>query len=797
MLENYIKIAWRNLFKNKTASAINLLGLITGMTCCLLMVLYLQYELSFDKFHSNSGRIVRVIMEYSIGDTEPQKGNYTSAKVLPAFKENFPEVENGVRMMKSNALVKFGDDISLNQKFIFADATFFEVFPSFKLLSGAEKEVLDAPKKLVISASTAKRYFGNEDPIGKILEIGANQTDYLITGIVEDNPSNSQIKFDFIAAFSNLGPEHERTYWNANYTTYLLLQDENSISSLQKKIGPFMEKEMADQAGVYLNYELEPFTKIHLYSPHEGFEPNGNITYLYIIGGIALLTLLIACFTYINLGTARTLERAKEVGIRKATGAGKSHVFWQFIGESTFLTLIALLSSIGLVWLLLPSFNHLIDRELPFVRLFHPAVLLSMLVLMTCISLLAGSYPAMILSKFIPVKVLKGNFKGSPSGIWLKKSLFVFQFMVTVFLIIATFIMQRQMNYIQNKNLGYDRDHSIILNADQKIREKQAFVKAELKKHPNIKAVSFAYETPVNIRGGYSMYSNSMEAAQSLSVTANPIDEAYISACGLELIAGEDLSIQDIENVSHEDPTKNTFGFIINESAANILGWTAEEAIGQSLFLDESRPGKVKGVVRDFHFASLHNPIAPLVLFPEGWSNIIIVKTLGYNLPETLTFLEDKWKEVAPHRPFSYQFMDETYASLYANEVRVNKILKILSFITILLACLGLFGLSSYTSEQRTKEIGIRKVLGASVLSLLGLLSKDFIKLVLVAIVVATPLSIMAMNSWLQNFAYKIEVHWWMYLAAGIVALFIALLTVSGQAFRAAVANPVRNLKTE
>ncbi|MFD2036687.1 ABC transporter permease [Belliella marina] len=797
MLKNYIKIAWRNLYKNKTATGINLVGLITGMTCCLLMVLYLQHELSYDKFQANANRIVRVIMEYSIGDTQPQKGNFTSTKVLPAFRQNFPEVENGVRMTSSNALVKLDEEIFMDQKFLFADSTFFHVFPSFRLLSGSENDVLDAPKQVVVSASTAKKYFGNDDPVGRILQIGANQTDYIVTGVVEDSPSNSQIKFDFLASFSSLGPAQESTYWNANYTTYLLLNDENSIASLQQKIGPFMEKEMADYPGVYLNYELEPYLKVHLYSPHNGFEPNGNITYLYITGGIALLILLIACFTYINLGTARTLERAKEVGIRKATGAGSGHVFWQFIGESAFLTTLALLISICMVWLLLPSFNDLVNRELPFASLFQPTIVLSMLVLMLCISLLAGSYPALVLSKFNPVKVLKGNFRGSHSGVWLKKSLFVFQFVVSVFLIIATFIMQGQMNFIQSKNLGYDREHSILLGVDQKINEKKDLVKTVLKQHSDIRAVSFAYETPVNINGGYSMYSNNMTPDQSLSVTANPIDEEYIQACGLELVAGQDLSIQDILDVSHEDYTKNHFKFIINESAAKVLGWTAEEAIGKKLFLDQTRPGEVKGVVKDFHFASLHNPISPLVLFPEGWSNVAIIKTSGHNLPATLSFLEDKWKEIAPYRPFSYQFMDETYASLYSSELRINKILRIFSVITILLACLGLFGLASYTAEQRTKEIGIRKVLGASVTSVVSLLSRDFIKLVLIAIALATPLSWYAMNRWLQDFAYRIEVEWWLLVAAGFVAVVIALLTVGSQALRSAVANPVRNLRSE
>lgn len=797
MIKNYIKIAWRNLWKNKSATTINLVGLITGMSCCLLMVLYIQHELSYDKFQENGDRIARVIMEYRIGDTEPRKGNYTSTKVLPAFKRQFPEVESGVRMSGGNALVKVSDDLYNETRFLFADSTFFSVFSSFPLKEGTPEDVLNAPNKVVLSAATAKRYFKDADPVGKTIQVGPSQMDYLVSGVAEDCPSNSQIKFDFLASFSSLGPAQEETYWNANYTTYLLLNDPSSFVPLQQKISAFMKQEMASETSVSLNFELEPYTRVHLYSPHDGFEPTSNIMYLYIAGGVVLLILLIACFTYINLSTARSLERAKEVGIRKVAGAYRHQLFGQFIGESALLTTLALLLSIGVVGLALPAFNALAGRSLAFTALFQPAIIASMVAMVLCISLLAGSYPAFVLSGFQSIRVLKGAFHRTGSGVWLKQSLIVFQFVISVFLIIATLIMQGQLQYIQQKKLGYDREHVVILRADQKILEKMELVKAELKQHPNVLATSFAYETPVNIRGGYSMYSGNMTPEQAVAVTANPIDEEYIRATGLELIAGEDLTMQDIKDAAPKDDSKSYFHYILNESAARQMGWSAEEAIGKRLFLDPSRPGEVKGVVRDFHFASLHTPIEPLVLFPGGWSNTLIIKTTGNNLAGTLSFLEAKWRELAPHRPFSYQFMDEAYTDLYASELRIGKVFQTFALITILLACLGLFGLSAYTVQQKRKEIGIRKVLGASVSGIVALLSKDFVKLVLIAVIIASPIAWWAMNNWLEDFAYRIDIAWWMFGIAGILAVGIALFTISWQAVQAATSNPVDSLRDE
>jgi putative ABC transport system permease protein len=436
----------------------------------------------------------------------------------------------------------------------------------------------------------------------------------------------------------------------------------------------------------------------------------------------------------------------------------------------------------------LPSFNHLADKSLHISDMAQTSMLTAALLIAVVIALLAGSYPALILSKFQPITVLKGVFKNTSSGVWLRRSLIVFQFVISVFLVTATIIIKGQMNYIQNKKMGYDRDHVMVMNIDQKIIDKIDLFKSELKSNTDILAISKANSSPVNIAGGYSMNSAGMSFAQAINTRGNPVDDEYVRANGMQLIAGNDLGKQDMLDANKDDYSKNYYHYILNESAAKALGWKPGEAIGKKMFLGEQRPGEVKGVVKDFHFASLHNPIEPLVLFPGGWSNTLIVKVSGNNLSQTISFMESKWKQLAPHRPFEYRFMDDDFNKLYDSETRTAKVFNIFSAIAILLACLGLFGLSAYSARQRIKEIGIRKVLGASVGNITFLLSNSFIKLVLIAFIIACPVAWFVMNKWLQDFAYRINISWWMFALAGILALIIALITV---------ANPVKSLRTE
>jgi putative ABC transport system permease protein len=795
MLKNYFKIALRNLWKNKTASFINIFGLTIGLCSCLLIGLYIRHELSYDDFQKKGDRIARVIMEYKFdGGTEFKKGNFTSARVAPIFKQTFPEVEDAVRMVDNSLVVKYKDKQIDEEKFVYADPSFFKMF-SFKLLQGDPANVLKRPNQVVLTESTAKRYFNNENPVGKVLRVGTDTTLYQVTGVMQDCPSNSQIKFDFLAPWSSLKKaDEEKSFWDANYTTYFLLKNKADISSLQAKIPAFMQKEMNGQ-GATINFELEPFSRIHLYSPYPGFEFNNSITYIYILEGVALLVLIIACFTYVNLNTARSMERAREVGVRKVIGADNKQLFWQFIGESVLICTISTTLSILVAIILLPEFNQLTDKQLSIEAFFSPQFIGGALILIALVSLLAGAYPALILSNFQPVKVLKGSFKNTGSGQWVRKSLTVFQFAISVMLIVSTFIMQKQLNYIQNKRLGYDRDKVLVLPMDSKILKNIEIIKQEFKTNRNVLRVSRCTNLPTNIASGYMMRSAVMPENQQISVTANVIDEDFVNTIGLQIIAGTNLTQQDIKDASSPDQDKIISHFILNELAARQLGWTPEQAIGKKMFLNG--PGYVRGVVRNFNFESLHNPIRPLVLFPEIRGYSMLLKLSGNDLPQTISFLGSKWKELIPHRPFEYHFLDEDFNKTYSSELRLGKVLTIFASIAIALACLGLLGLSSYTAKQRIKEIGIRKVLGASVSGIAAMLSVDFVKLVLIAILISTPIAWWVMNKWLQSFVYKTEMNWWIFLAAGGSAIFIAIATISFQSIKTALANPVKSLRSE
>ncbi|MCA0398806.1 MAG: ABC transporter permease [Bacteroidetes bacterium] len=796
MLKNYWRIAWRNLLKHKGFSLINLAGLSIAFTCCLLMFLYIHHERSFDQFQAKGDRIARVVMEYSMGNAEPVRGTFTSTKVFPAFKEHFPEVENGVRFSESGGLIKVNNQFFEDPGFLFADSTFFAVFSSFPLLEGDPKQALANPNQLVITQSAAKKYFGNQPAMGQTILVGATQTPYTVTAVAADCPTNSQIRFNLLASFSSLHEDQRETYWNANFRTYLLLKSPTSINSLQAKIPAFMKKEMNDP-NVQVNFILEPFNRVHLYSPYDAFVPNTDISYIYIASGMALLILLIACFTYVNMSTARSLERSREVGIRKVAGATRPQVFAQFIGESFILASLALLLATGMVLLLLPAFNQLTARDLHLSELLTPVILLSGIGLVLAIALLAGAYPALILSGFQPVKVLKGSFRHTDNGKMIRQSLTVFQFAISAFLLIASFVIQQQFNFIQHKAMGYNREQSVVIRIDSKVMEKIDLLKNSFKENPDIQVVSSTASTPVDIASGYSMRSAAMPSNVNLNVYANPIDDDYLKANQIELIAGNDLGRQDLLDIAHENQDSNYYHFILNESAARELGWTPQEAIGKKMYLDDSRPGEVKGVVKDFHFASLHNPIQSLVLFPENWASRLVVRISGKHVPETIQFMESKWKGLYTHRPFNYRFMDDEFNSMYASEKQTAQVISLFSTVAIILACVGLLGLSAFAVQQRIKEIGVRKVLGASVAGIVWMLTRSFLQLVVIAFALAVPLAWLAARKWLQDFSYRTSIGVDVFFYAAIILTALALLAISLQTIRAALANPVKSLRSE
>ena len=803
MFKNYLLTALRGFRKNRMSALINVFGLTVGLSSCLLIALFIRHELSYDDFETKGPRIVRLIMAYKFnGGDEFQRGNYTSSKVAPTFQRVFPEVVSGVRMFDQDKIVTCRERLFSESHFVFADSSFFTLF-SMPLVRGDERSALSGPKKVVLTRSTANRYFGDEDPVGKSIRVGTDSSQYLVTGVIGDCPSNSQIKFDLLASFSSLYANDNPTYWEANYTTFLLLRSPRDIAPLQAKVHSFMQQEMKG-SGAAVDFQLEPFMRIHLYSEYTGFEPGTSITYIYILAGVALLILVIAGSTYINLSTARSVDRAREVGVRKVIGAGKHQLFWQFIGESLALCLAAVLLSLMVVAAVLPAFDRLAERELSWRLLLSPVFIVIAFGVAVLVGLLAGSYPALVLSRFHPVTVLKGRFSNSAGGRGLRQSLIVFQFVISVFLIVATFIMGQQLSYIRHRDLGYDREHVVQLPMDPSLKGQIDYIKTELLRNPDVVRVSVCASSPVSIVAGYNMRNSIMPEDRQLAVNGDPIDQDFIATTGLKLVAGESITRQDMLNAhplkasgGKDSIAKPNFAFVLNETAARELGWSPQEAVGKRMFMDGSRPGFVRGVVKDFNFQSLHSPINGLVLFPSIRASHLLVRITGEHLPQTLAYLEATWKRVAPGIPYEAHFLDENYNKLYTAEQRLGTVMNLFSGIAIVLACLGLFGLSSYSAKQRVKEIGIRKVLGAPVAGLAMLLAGGFVRLAVVAMGIAMPLAAWAAHWWLQGFVYRAGMAWWVFVVAGLMVMVVTLATVSIQAVRTALVNPVKSLRAE
>lgn len=795
MIKNYFKIAWRHLQKNRLYSLVNLSGLAIGITGCLLIGIYIWHEWSYDRFHEHADRIVRVTWEYDFADKTEETAS-TGTRVGPEFTRRFPETESFVRLMKYPRVVASGDKQFEEKNFLYADSTFFEIF-SFKLLQGDRGAVLKDPSGIVITSSMAEKYFGNEPALGKSLNVGGGK-DHIVTGIARDVPNNSQIKFDFILPFSNLSAATSEKWNEANYITFLLLKDANSREPLQTKIHRYMTKVGMEEYQLdgdnFMTYHLQPLTDVHLKSTLDGLEPNSSITYLWILAAVAFLILLIACVNYTNLSIAQAAGRGSEIGIRKVLGAGKKNIFYQFITESFLLTSIAFGMTLILAYFLLPYFNQLSGKHIDSDVLLKPATLILLLFLSVIVAFLAGAYPAMVLSGGKVIQVLKRGFSFTGSGL-LRKSLIVFQFVISIFLIISTVVILQQLSFIQDRDLGYNKEQVLVLPVDSQIRENYDQLRTALEEVPGVHSVAAAYEDPTHI--GWSDGLTPTGGGKGISVNAMPVDEHIVETLELEIIAGEDYTSSDKQLADPKLQGDNIqYIYMLNEAAVRALGWTPQEAVGKRVA--KGREGIVRAVVKDFHFRSLHEPIGPLVIFMDKrLTGSMFVKLDQANVPETIASLQDVWKSRVAHRPFEYQFLDENYTALYRAEQSIAAVFTAFSIVAILLACMGLFALTAYAMVSRTKEIGIRKVLGATVPDILSLVSKDFIKLVVVAIIIGIPLSLLAVHKWLAGFSYRIDIAWWVVALAGFLTLIIATTTVCLQAMRTAMTNPVKNLKNE
>jgi len=799
MFRNYFITAWRNLRRNKLYTTINIFGLSVGLAACLLIGVYISHELSYDKFNVNANRIVRATMEYGSAGTINTTAT-TGTKVGPQFKRMFPSIEEYARTFITHNVVKSGDKIFDEPRILYADPSFFKIF-SFHIVEGDALTALDAPDKIVITQSMAKKYFGNEDALNKTLTSGGK--DLRVSAVCEDVPQSSQIKFDFATQFLNLGNGvKDETWWTANWITYFLLHNEKDIPLLQKQIIDYMKTPgVKTDAGLqgkdYLTYHLEPLIKVHLYSSLAGFEPNGSITYIYMFAVIALLILIIACANYTNLATAQSSGRSGEIGMRKVMGASKRQVFLQFMSESSMVTFIAAILALVLSVLLIPYFNSITGKQFAVNILLQPAPLVSLFIFTLIVSFFAGLYPALILSGTQIMNVLKKGFNFTGGNNLLRKTLIVAQFGISVFLIIYTIIILQQMHFMQTKNLGYDKEHIVVLPIGGNMQQNFQSLKNAFAQVRGVESITASYETPEYVEWGDGITATDEKGKHDISLNAMPVDLDFIKTMKMQLMAGRDFQQSDFAMIDTSDNYKNYHQvFIINETLAKKIGWTPQQAIGRTI--ENRTTGPVVGVVKDFNFSSLHDPIGPLVIFlGRDFSRDFMLRINSNDMQSTLDRLQSVWKQRVSDRPFNYHFLDDDYNKLYLAEQRTSKLFGVAAGLAIVLACLGLFGLAAFTTVQRTKEIGIRRVLGANISSITLLVAKNFLQLVSIAIVIAVPLAWWAGNKWLQDFAFRIPVQAYVFVATAIVTVLIALCTVGYHSIRAALANPVKSLRTE
>lgn len=800
MLKNYFKIAFRVMSRSMLFSFINIVGLAVGMACCLLILLWVQNELSFDRFNEKSDRIYRLCIDGDFGT--PMKVPVTSAPAGPAMVRDLPEVLDAVRLTPpGQAEMRAGDRFFLVNDILYADASLFTIF-SFPLLRGDPANVLEAPYSVVLTRDAAEKYLGDEDPIGQVLHF-ENETAYTVTGVAENIPHNSHLRFSMARSFKTLEREQEglnQNWGGISFVTYLLLDENVTPEAVAAKFPSFVEKywgPILQAVGGRLAYFIQPLSRIYLFSDFSDIVPGqGDIAYVYLFLGIALFVLLIACVNFINLSTARAAVRANEVGVRKTFGAARSGLVRQFLGESLIFSLIAMVLGIGLVFLTLPAFNSLAGRHLTPATLGRPWFLISLVSMVGLVGLVAGIYPAFVLSGFRPVQVLRGRGKSPATGVAFRRLLVVVQFTISIALIIGTLTISSQLNYVRNKKLGFDKEQVVILpRMDDALRQNYASARQQLLGIPGVVAVAASSQVPGRAYSASAFYPEGFSDDQPQMLQTMSVGVHFIPMMGIDLVEGRNFS----ETMS----TDSEEAVIINQSAVRKFGW--DRAVGKRFRRpdtgsNEERPPlrTVTGVVSDFHLRSLRNRIDPLFLtLGEGSLEWILARIEARDIPGTLDRLEGAWKELAPNRAWEFRFLDEAFEDLYRSDSRLGNLTMTFSLLAVFIGCLGLFGMSAFTAQRRTKEIGIRKVLGASIPTLIRLLSRETLILVGIANLIAWPAAFFLMHRWLAGFAYRTGLNPLTFLLAAGISLAVALLTVSYQSVKAALYDPVRSLRYE
>ncbi len=807
MFNNHIKIAWRTLLKHKGLFAINILGLSIGIAAALIIFLFVSDEWSYDRFHEKSDQIVRVVLKGKMNG-ELIKEAVTPGPVASTLQEEFPEVLRATRLKsQGKPQITYKNQTFRDNKFAYVDPNFFEVF-TVPFIKGDSKTALTEPNTIIITQELASKYFGNEDPIGKILDFKEWKQQFKVTGVMQKLPQNSHFHFDVFGSMQSVAHAKEARWIESGYHSYVLLDNRASFKATESKLPGIVEKYMGPQIkksmgmtfeefkqGNEIGLFLQPLTDIHLYSDFadvSNLEPGGDIKTVYIFSAIAIFILLIACINFMNLSTAASSKRTKEVGVKKVLGSSKKGLIKQFLAESCIATMIAMAIAMITVIIVLPLFNSLSGKTLDISYIVNPKILFYFGIAGLLISLLAGSYPAFFLSSFKPITALKSKFVNTGKTKGLRSGLVVFQFILSVGLIIATIVVDQQMAYIQSKDIGYQKDQMLVLRDSWMLGTNEEAFKEQLSKDPRVSSVTMSGHIPAGPSNTHmtSIYPGQNSEAIRRSIVYN-IDEQYIPTMGMKLVAGRNFS---------KDYGSESNNMIINETSAKIMGF-ADNAVGKTVTMAINNEGGTRiytviGVVQDFHFNSLHEPIDQLIMLNYKSSGLI-VRAKTADMAGLIASAESLWNDFNTGEPFGYGLLDELYNQTYLKEQKMGTILRIFALLTVFVACLGLFGLITFTAEQRFKEIGIRKVLGSSISQIVAMLSADFLKLVFISFLFAFPLGFYFMNAWLQDFAYRIQIEWWMFGLAGLITLCIAFITIGWKSFRAASMNPVNSLRTE